>query len=70
MARYKPYDYSQGKLIPVFFKDQILPGTFYTRSTISWKTNWICRSFFLVTRTIRSVRLLFKVDPYVKTVFP
>jgi len=28
MARYKPYDYSQGKLIPVFFKDQILPGTF------------------------------------------
>ena len=27
MARYKPYDYSQGKLIPVFFKDQILPGT-------------------------------------------
>gem|GEM_PF-3389112 len=28
MARYKPYSYEQSKLIPVYFKDQILPGTF------------------------------------------
>ena len=28
MARYKDYSYEQGKLIPVHFEDQILPGTF------------------------------------------
>ncbi len=28
MARYKEYSYDQGKLIPVHFKDQILPGSF------------------------------------------
>jgi len=28
MARFKPYDYGQMKLIPVSFKEQILPGTF------------------------------------------
>ncbi|GBD99197.1 hypothetical protein BMS3Abin07_01230 [bacterium BMS3Abin07] len=28
MARYKEYDYSQGKFIPVDFDRQILPGTF------------------------------------------
>src|SRR4030042_5421479 len=28
MARYKEYDYSQGKLIPIHFDRQILPGTF------------------------------------------
>jgi transposase len=28
MARFKPYDYSQMKLVPVSFKEQILPGTF------------------------------------------
>ena len=28
MARYKEYSYDQGKLIPVYFKEQILPGTF------------------------------------------
>jgi len=28
MARYKKYNYNQSKLIPVYFKDQILPGTF------------------------------------------
>ncbi len=28
MARYKEYDYSQGKFIPVYFEKQILPGTF------------------------------------------
>lgn len=28
MARYKKYDYSQGKFIPVYFDKQILPGTF------------------------------------------
>lgn len=28
MARYKEYNYSQGKFIPVFFDKQILPGTF------------------------------------------
>ncbi|MBE0425140.1 MAG: transposase [Nitrospirae bacterium] len=28
MARYKEYDYSQGKFIPVYFDKQILPGTF------------------------------------------
>ncbi len=28
MARYKPYNYNQSKLIPVYFGDQILPGTF------------------------------------------
>lgn len=28
MARYKEYSYDQGKLIPVSFKEQILPGTF------------------------------------------
>ena len=33
MARYKEYDYSQGKFISVFFEKQILPGTFeYTLS--------------------------------------
>jgi hypothetical protein len=28
MARYKEYDYSQGKFIPIHFEKQILPGTF------------------------------------------
>jgi transposase len=28
VARYKEYDYSQGKFIPVYFDKQILPGTF------------------------------------------
>src|SRR5512135_2458329 len=28
MAKYKHYDYSQGKFIPVSFDKQILPGTF------------------------------------------
>lgn len=28
MARYKQYDYSQGKFIPIHFDKQILPGTF------------------------------------------
>ena len=28
MARYKDYDYSQGKFIPIQFDRQILPGTF------------------------------------------
>jgi transposase len=28
MARDKPYSYDQGKLIPIHFADQILPGTF------------------------------------------
>ncbi len=28
MARYKDYSYDQGKMIPVFFKDQILTGSF------------------------------------------
>jgi len=28
MARYKRYSYAQGKLIPVNFKEQILPGSF------------------------------------------
>jgi transposase len=28
MARYREYNYSQGKFIPIFFDKQILPGTF------------------------------------------
>ena len=28
MARYKAYDYSQGKFIPIHLDRQILPGTF------------------------------------------
>lgn len=28
MARFKHYDYGQMKLLPVSFKEQILPGTF------------------------------------------
>jgi transposase len=28
MAKYKEYDYSQGKFIPIHFEKQILPGTF------------------------------------------
>lgn len=28
MAKYKEYDYSQGKFIPLSFDKQILPGTF------------------------------------------
>ena len=28
MARYKDYDYLQGKFIPIHFDRQILPGTF------------------------------------------
>ena len=28
MARFKPYDYGQMKLVPVSFERQILPGTF------------------------------------------
>lgn len=33
MARYKPYDYRQGKFIPISFDKQILPGSFeYTLS--------------------------------------
>jgi transposase len=35
MARYKHYDYSQMKLLPVSFKEQIIPGTFeYTLSEL------------------------------------
>jgi transposase len=35
MARYKHYNYSQMKLLPVSFKEQILPGTFeYTLSEL------------------------------------
>ena len=33
MARYKEYNYSQGKFIPIHFDKQIFPGTFeYTLS--------------------------------------
>ena len=33
MARYKPYDYGQTKLLPVSFERQVMPGTFeYTLS--------------------------------------
>jgi hypothetical protein len=28
MARYKSYNYNQGKFIPISFDKQILPGTF------------------------------------------
>jgi len=28
MARYKEYDYTQGKFIPIHFDKQIIPGTF------------------------------------------
>ncbi len=28
MARYKEYSYQQSELIPVYFEEQILPGTF------------------------------------------
>jgi hypothetical protein len=36
MARYKDYDYSQTKLIPISFSQQILPGTFeYTLSCLA-----------------------------------
>ena len=28
MAKYKPYSYAQGQLIPVMFSRQIQPGTF------------------------------------------
>ena len=31
MARYKPYDYRQTKMLPVRFEEQILPGTFEYR---------------------------------------
>lgn len=27
MAKYKPYDYSQSLLIPVFLQEQLMPGT-------------------------------------------
>ena len=33
MARYKDYNYEQGKMIPISFREQIFPGTFeYTLS--------------------------------------
>ena len=28
MARYKDYSYDQHKLLPIVFREQILPGTF------------------------------------------
>ncbi|MFP5465822.1 MAG: transposase, partial [Gammaproteobacteria bacterium] len=28
MARYKDYNYAQSKMIPISFREQILPGTF------------------------------------------
>jgi len=28
MARYKDYNYEQSKMIPISFREQILPGTF------------------------------------------
>ena len=35
MARYKPYDYGQMKLLPISFERQILPGSFeYTLSEL------------------------------------
>ena len=27
MEKYKPYDYSQSLLVPVFFQEQLMPGT-------------------------------------------
>ena len=27
MAKYKPYDYSQSLLVPVFLQEQLMPGT-------------------------------------------
>lgn len=37
MARYKDYDLSQSKFIPIVFSDQITPGTF--EHTISFLVN-------------------------------
>jgi transposase len=35
MARYKPYDYGQTKLLPVSFERQVFPGTFeYARTEL------------------------------------
>jgi len=28
IARYKEYSYDQGKLIPITFREQIIPGSF------------------------------------------
>lgn len=46
MARYKGYDYSQGKFIPVQFDKQILPGTsehtlHYLDEDITWSDTGI-----------------------------
>jgi len=40
MAKYKEYDYSQGKFIPIHFDKQILPETFeHTLKTSYYKTS-------------------------------
>lgn len=42
MARYKEYDYSQGKFIPIHFDKQILPGTSNSveSQNVEFKSNW------------------------------
>jgi hypothetical protein len=52
MAKYKHYDYSQGKFIPIRFDKQILPGAFeYTLHYLIDKGNH--KSFSLNNTWIR-----------------
>ncbi|PKL51765.1 MAG: hypothetical protein CVV37_04880 [Nitrospira bacterium HGW-Nitrospira-1] len=44
MARYKEYDYTQGKFIQIHFDKQILPGTF--EHTLHYLNNGIDLSIF------------------------
>jgi len=43
MAKYKHYDYSQGKFIPINFDKQVLHGTFEHTPIISSTTSSIFR---------------------------
>ncbi len=49
MARYKDYSYDQHKLLPIAFREQILPGTFVFLPERNEKASDIQRQPFPVT---------------------
>jgi hypothetical protein len=60
MARYKEYDYSQGKFIPIYFDRQILPGTFeYSLHPPTQETRALAvEEFVALAAIVRAIDLL------------
>ncbi len=53
MARYKEFDYSQGKFIPIHFDRQILPGTFeYSLHPPTQETTFLAAEKFVALAAI------------------